>query len=106
MFIFSVCFARSLCGLNAGECDAVIFDGANLVQSPEMHLGMVKVGVLSGTSTSHIFDSTADGYGRAKGVVALYLKRLSDAIHDMDFIRCVVRGTAVNRYMPSAKTYA
>ncbi|KAL9110821.1 MAG: hypothetical protein Q9227_004621 [Pyrenula ochraceoflavens] len=69
---------------------------ANLIQSPEMYLGAVKAGILSGTSTCHTFDSSADGYGRAEGVSSLFLKRLGDAIRDNDPIRSVIRGTAVN----------
>ncbi|CAJ2507557.1 Uu.00g087430.m01.CDS01 [Anthostomella pinea] len=44
----------------------------------------MKAGVLSGTSTCHTFDSAADRYGRADGIGALYVKRLSDAIADGD----------------------
>ena len=87
--------------LNSGECDAAIVAGANLIQSPEMHLAMVKAGVLSGTSMSHTFDASADGYGRGEGVGALYLKRLSSAIQNNDPIRSVVRSTAVNRLVIS-----
>ncbi|MCJ1388510.1 hypothetical protein MMC18_001357 [Xylographa bjoerkii] len=82
--------------LKAGECDAAIVAGANLIQSPEMHLAMVKGGVLSGTSVSHTFDIAADGYGRGEGVTALYLKPLGKAISCGDTIRAVIRGTAVN----------
>jgi acyl transferase domain-containing protein len=74
--------------------------GANLVTSPEQHLGTMKGGVLSGTSTCHTFDISADGYGRAEGVGALYLKRLSTAIMDGDPIRAVIRATAINSYVP------
>lgn len=54
-------------------------------------------GVLSKTSTCHTFDSSADGYGRADGIGAILVKRLSDAIRDGDPIRSVIRGTAINR---------
>lgn len=47
-------------------------------------------------STCHTFDASADGYGRAEGIGALYLKRLTDAIRDGDPIRGVIRGTAAN----------
>ncbi|KFA45451.1 hypothetical protein S40293_10148 [Stachybotrys chartarum IBT 40293] len=78
------------------ECDGAIVAGANLVTSPEQHLGTGKGGVLSATSTCHTFDEAADGYGRAEAVNAIYLKRLSSALKDGDRIRAVVRGTAVN----------
>lgn len=82
--------------IDAGECDAAIAAGANLIQSPEQHLGTMKAGVLSGTSTCHTFDASADGYGRADGIGALYLKKLSKALEDNDPIRGVIRGSAVN----------
>ncbi|KAI0204850.1 reducing type I polyketide synthase 10 [Astrocystis sublimbata] len=78
------------------ECDAAIVAGANLIQSVEQHIGTMKAGVLSATSECHTFDTSADGYGRADGIGALYVKRLEDAIRDGDPIRSVVRGTAVN----------
>lgn len=67
-----------------------------MIQSPNQFVGTQKAGVLSGSSTCRTFDSAADGYGRADGVGALYVKRLSDAIRDGDSIRSVIRGTALN----------
>ncbi|KAJ5589352.1 hypothetical protein N7537_012030 [Penicillium hordei] len=82
--------------IDAGECDAAIAAGANLVQAPEQHLGTMKAGVLSGSSTCHTFDASADGYGRADGIGAVYLKKLSKALEDNDPIRGIIRGSAVN----------
>ncbi|KAF3933955.1 hypothetical protein ABW19_dt0207416 [Dactylella cylindrospora] len=82
--------------LETGDCDGAIVAAANLIQSIEQQYGVMKAGVLSKTSTCHTFDSSADGYGRADAIGALYLKRLSDAIRDGDPIRSVIRGTAVN----------
>ncbi|KAG9237170.1 reducing type I polyketide synthase 10 [Amylocarpus encephaloides] len=82
--------------LRMGDCSSAVVAGANFVQTPELHLTMVKAGFLSPTSTCHTFDRDADGYGRGEGVGVLYLKRLSDAIRDGDPIRSVIRGTAVN----------
>jgi acyl transferase domain-containing protein len=90
--------------LRSGECDAAVVAGANLIQSPESHQSSVKAGILSGTSTCHTFDSSADGYGRAEGVGALYIKKLSRAIQDGDPIRCVIRGSAVNRSVSMVMT--
>ncbi|CEN60640.1 hypothetical protein ASPCAL03076 [Aspergillus calidoustus] len=59
-------------------------------------MGTMKGGVLSPTSTCHTFDISADGYGRAEGVNAVYVKRLSSAIRAGDNIRAIIRSTAVN----------
>ncbi len=62
-------------------------------------MNTAKLGVLSPTSACHTFDASADGYGRAEGAGALYIKRLSDAIKDRNPIRAVIRATAVNTYV-------
>lgn len=82
--------------LRNNEAYAAIVGGVNLVLTVDQHMNTAKLGVLSPTSTCHTFDETADGYGRADGVGAVYLKRLSDAIRDGDPIRGVIRSSAVN----------
>ncbi|KAI0974906.1 putative polyketide synthase [Xylaria arbuscula] len=89
-------FHLAVSAIKAGECDQAIVAGANLIQSPEPHYMIHKAGVLSPTSTCHTFDTSADGYGRADGINAVYLKRLSDALRENDHIWAVVRATAVN----------
>lgn len=91
------CLHAACTALQQGECDSAIVAGANLIQSPEQQLATMKAGALSKTSTCHTFDSSTDGYGRADGIGALLVKRLSDALRDNDPIRAIVRGTAVNR---------
>ncbi|KAK7707672.1 Type I Iterative PKS [Diaporthe eres] len=90
--------------LDAGDCDAAVVAAVNLIMSPEQCIAAAKSGVLSPTSTCHTFDDTADGYGRAEGMNAIYLKRLSSAIRDGDKIWAVVRGTAVNAEAASGLT--
>ncbi|KAI0469310.1 reducing type I polyketide synthase 10 [Xylaria cf. heliscus] len=90
------CLHVACMALENYECDAAIVAGANLIQSAEQHIATMKAGVLSPTSACHTFDSSADGYGRADGIGALYVKRLSDAIADGDPIRSVIRSSAVN----------
>ncbi|KAJ8123604.1 hypothetical protein ONZ43_g489 [Nemania bipapillata] len=82
--------------LRSRDCDAAIVGGVNLIITVDQHMNTAKLGILSPTSTCHTFDASADGYGRAEGAGALYVKRLSDAIRDGDPIRGVVRATAVN----------
>ncbi|PWY76505.1 polyketide synthase [Aspergillus sclerotioniger CBS 115572] len=90
------CLHIACVALQAGECEGAIVAGANLIQTPEQHLATMKAGVLSPTSTCHTFSDTADGYGRADGVGALYLKRLGDARRDGDPIRSIIRASAIN----------
>ncbi|KAH6985281.1 hypothetical protein EDB80DRAFT_823232, partial [Ilyonectria destructans] len=82
-------------GKNVGTYVAIV-GGTNLILDAAVQMAVDKMGVLSHTSTCHTFDASADGYGRAEGIGALYLKRLSDAIRDGDPIRGVIRGTAAN----------
>ncbi|KAK6210523.1 hypothetical protein LQW54_006131 [Pestalotiopsis sp. IQ-011] len=87
---------QALNAMKAGDCDSVIVASANLIMSPELHIGAAKSGVLSPTGTCHTFDSSADGYGRAEGVNAIYVKRLSAALRDGNPVRGIIRGSAVN----------
>ncbi|KAI0379327.1 polyketide synthase [Hypomontagnella monticulosa] len=82
--------------LRSKECGAAVVGGSNLVLTVDQHMNTAKLGVLSPTSTCHTFNSYANGYGRAEGVGAVYLKRLSDAIRDGDPIRGVIRSSATN----------
>ncbi|PYI12619.1 polyketide synthase [Aspergillus sclerotiicarbonarius CBS 121057] len=82
--------------LQAGECEGAIAAGVNLILSVDQHLDTAKLGILSPTSTCHTFDAAADGYGRAEGAGAIYLRRLSDAVRDGNPIRAIIRGSAVN----------
>ncbi|GKZ68150.1 type I Iterative Polyketide synthase (PKS) [Aspergillus niger] len=82
--------------LQTGECDAAIAGGVNLIISVDQHMNTAKLGILSPTSTCHTFDAAADGYGRAEGAGAIYLRRLSDAVRDGTPIRAVIRGSALN----------
>jgi acyl transferase domain-containing protein len=64
--------------------------------SPELHIGAAKSGVLSPTGMCHTFDASADGYGRAEAINAIYVKSLSAAVRDGNPIRAVIRGSALN----------
>ncbi|KAI1747778.1 hypothetical protein F4782DRAFT_551542 [Xylaria castorea] len=87
-YVFNLCGPRFINGAVVG--------GTNLILDAATLMAVDKMGVLSHTSTCHTFDASADGYGRAEGIGALYLKRLSDALRDGDPIRGVIRGTAAN----------
>jgi acyl transferase domain-containing protein len=93
----SVYAMHNVCNaLRNKECEAAVVGGVNLVLTVDQHMNTAKLGVLSPTSTCHTFDASADGYGRAEAVGAVYLKRLSDAIRDGDPIRGLIRSSATN----------
>lgn len=85
-----------MAALKAGECDGAIVAASNLIMTPGPHIAAMKAGMLSPTSTCHTFDISADGYARAEGVNAVYVKRLSSAIKNNDTVYGIIRGTAVN----------
>jgi len=87
---------QALNAMRMGDCETAIVASANMVLSPELHVMAAKSGVLSPTGTCHTFDASADGYGRAEGVNAIYIKRLSAALRDGNTIKAVIRGSAVN----------
>lgn len=84
--------------IQAGDCSGAIVAGSNLILTPECQIFSSALGAVSPTSRCHTFDVKADGYARAEGIGALYIKRLHEAIRDRDPIRAVIRGTAVNAY--------
>ena len=79
-----------------GDCDAAIVAGSNLILGPETQILTTKLGAISPTSICHTFDAAADGYARADGFGALYIKKTSEAVVRRNTIRAVIRGTAVN----------
>ena len=86
----------AVASIRSGECKTAIVGGSNLVLGPEAQLFTTKLGAISPTSTCHTFDASADGYARADGFGALYVKKLSDALANKDPIRAVIRATAIN----------
>ncbi|HYO20557.1 MAG TPA: type I polyketide synthase, partial [Dermatophilaceae bacterium] len=82
--------------LRAGDVDAAIVGGVNLILAPDVSVALTHFGGLSPTGRCHAFSADADGFVRGEGAVALYLKTLDQAIADGDKIRAVIVGSAVN----------
>ncbi len=68
--------------------------GCNLIFSPEMYLAMEKQGVLATGGGCKTFDMSADGYARAEGINAIYIRPLRDAVNNNDPVRAIIRATA------------
>ncbi|KAI1075939.1 lovastatin nonaketide synthase [Whalleya microplaca] len=82
--------------LRAKDCDAALVGGVNIIMTPDQHMNTANLAIMSPTNMCHTFDASADGYGRAEGAGALYLKRLDDAVRDGDVIRSVIRSSSCN----------
>ncbi|KAK4213197.1 lovastatin nonaketide synthase [Rhypophila decipiens] len=82
--------------LAVGDCEAAVVGGTNLILSPGLSTVLSAYGVNSPEGRSRPFDATANGYGRAEAVSALYIKRLDDAIRDGNPIRAVIRASMCN----------
>ncbi|KAF2181508.1 hypothetical protein K469DRAFT_589235 [Zopfia rhizophila CBS 207.26] len=82
--------------IQTGDCTSAVVGGTNLILTPECQIFSSVLGAVSPTSVCHTFDSRADGYARADGIGALYIKKLSQAVADGDPIRAIIRGTAFN----------
>ncbi|MEV6276992.1 type I polyketide synthase [Nocardia sp. NPDC051832] len=79
-----------------GTVDAALVGGVNLILTPDASIGLTHLGALSPTGRCHAFGAAADGYVRAEGVGAMYLKTLDRAIRDGDRVRGLIVWTEVN----------
>jgi acyl transferase domain-containing protein/SAM-dependent methyltransferase/acyl carrier protein len=81
--------------LLAGDCNAALAGGANVISDPLAFQDLAAAGFLSPTGQCKPFDDSADGYCRGEAVGFVFLKRLSDALADGNQILGCISGSAV-----------
>lgn len=81
--------------LQNGDADMAIVASANLLLTPELFVGLSKLGSLSASGQCRAFSNDADGYVRGEGSGVAILKRRSDAIQAGDNIHAYILGSAV-----------
>ena len=84
-------------GLRAGECDAALAAGVNLILTPHFSIAASRMHMLAPDGRCKAFDQRANGFVRGEGCGALALKRLKDAMADGDPVLAVIRGSATNQ---------
>ncbi|RZK98693.1 MAG: type I polyketide synthase, partial [Rubrivivax sp.] len=82
--------------LRSGTSDTAIAAGVNLLFTPYPLVGMGQAGMLSSDGKCYAFDKRANGLVPGEAVVAVVLKRLSQAQADGDPIHAVIRGDGIN----------
>ncbi|KAL2793473.1 hypothetical protein BJX66DRAFT_351725 [Aspergillus keveii] len=80
-----------------GDCSAALVGGANAITSPLAYDNLAGASFLSPTGACKPFDAQADGYCRGEGLVAIYVKKLSDALKNGENILATIAGTAVEQ---------
>lgn len=78
------------------ECDTALVAAVNLMLTTSLYREMQAAGMLSNQGRSYAFDARADGMVPAEAVVALVLKKTSQALHDQDRIHALIRGSGIN----------
>jgi acyl transferase domain-containing protein len=81
--------------LRKGESDTAIVASANLLLTPELFVGLSKLGSLSASGKCKAFADDADGYVRGEGCGVAILRRKNDALRLQDNIHALILGSAV-----------
>lgn len=82
--------------LKAGECEAAIAGGVDLLLDETLYLMMSEGKALSRDGKCHTFDEKANGFVLGEGCGAVMLKPLQKALEDGDTVYAVIEGNAVN----------
>eukprot|EP00102_Acyrthosiphon_pisum_P027204 XP_016664414.1 PREDICTED: fatty acid synthase [Acyrthosiphon pisum] len=86
------CLHEAITAIQTGQCDAAIVAGTNLLLKPAVSVMYHRYNMLSPTGTSRPFDIGANGYVRSEAIIALYIRKSSDAKR----IYATVVGTSTN----------
>ncbi|WP_313912526.1 SDR family NAD(P)-dependent oxidoreductase [Tahibacter sp.] len=82
--------------LRAGECDTAIAAAASVSLMAQTYASMSQAGMLSPDGCCYAFDRRANGMVPGEAVVAIVLKRLSQAEADGDPVHAVIRASGIN----------
>jgi len=87
---------RAVEAIRSGSCQAAIAGGVNLILTPSGFKALAAGGILSPNGRCKTFDRQADGFVRAEGAGAVFLKPLRQAEADGDHIYAVILASAEN----------
>ncbi|TQV99026.1 hybrid PKS/NRPS enzyme [Cordyceps javanica] len=91
----SVAVHQACQALLHGECSRALAAGVNIFTSANWFHNLAGASFLSATGQCKPFDASGDGYCRAEGGGAVFLKKLSSAVADGDRVLGVIAATKV-----------
>lgn len=84
--------ANAVFALRAGRCRIAIAGGAQLNLTPDLLVGLSRIGALSRSGRCQPFGAEADGFVLGEGAGVLVLRPLADALAAGDRVYAVLRG--------------
>ncbi|MEZ4740701.1 MAG: type I polyketide synthase, partial [Flavobacteriales bacterium] len=91
-----VAIAQAFKALRDGECDMALAGGIALTVPFNSGIVYNEGGMYSPDGSTRTFDANGKGTSCSDGVGIIVLKRLDDAIRDMDHIYATIKGAALN----------
>jgi amino acid adenylation domain-containing protein len=82
--------------VQSDEVPIAFAGGVSVILTPELHIGLNEMEVLSADGKCKVFDDSANGYVRSEGCSVIVLKKLSKALENKDHIYGIILGSAVN----------
>lgn len=79
-----------------GDATSAVVAGTSIILTPTISASFTSEGILSPDGSCKTFDAKADGFARAEGVSAIYIKPLEAALREGNPIRAVIKGTGTN----------
>ncbi|MER0240475.1 type I polyketide synthase, partial [Streptomyces sp. HSW2009] len=83
--------------IHAGECSMALAGGVVVMPTPDVLIGVNRMGALSENGRCMAFSDDAAGFGLSEGAGMVLLERLSDARRNGHQVLAVIRGTATNQ---------
>ncbi|MDQ3405798.1 MAG: aminotransferase class I/II-fold pyridoxal phosphate-dependent enzyme [Actinomycetota bacterium] len=88
--------AIAVTALRAGRCRIAIAGGAQLVLTPDLLIGLCRIGAISPSGQCRPFDVNANGFVLGEGAGVLVLRPLADAEAAGDRVYAVIRGAGTS----------
>ncbi|MFJ5675250.1 aminotransferase class I/II-fold pyridoxal phosphate-dependent enzyme [Streptomyces sp. NPDC093097] len=84
--------ANAVFALRAGRCRIALAGGAQLMLTPDLLVGLCRIGAISRAGRCLPFGAEADGFVLGEGAGVLVLRPLADALGAGDRVYAVIRG--------------